>query len=108
MTMKSILTEYEEISIFSGISAECHHHLIFGSGLRKLADEDGLWIPLTNSEHNMSQEGRLYQIHDNATAEKLSKIAGQLAWEKHAVIEYGYNDQEVREAFINRYGISYL
>ncbi len=105
---KSRVTEYGERSIFRGISGGCRHQLIFGSGLRKLADEDGLWIPLTNSEHNMSHEGRLYQIHDNPTAEKLSKIAGQLAWEKHAVIEYGYNDQEVREAFINRYGISYL
>ena len=104
----SIVTEYPDISAFSGLPTECRHHLIFGSGLRTLADEDGLWIPLTHAEHNMSREGNLYQIHDNPTAEKLSKIAGQLAWERHAILSYGYGEDEVREAFRNRYGISYI
>lgn len=106
--MKSILTDHEHISAFSCARAECRHHLIFGSGLRQLAEEDGLWIPLTHSEHNMSRDGRLYHIHENATAEKLSKIAGQLAWEKHAISTFGYSEEEAREAFRNRYGISYL
>ncbi len=108
MKNKSIVTAYEEISVFSGKFAECRHHLIFGSGLKSLADEDGLWIPLTHTEHNMSSQGLLYQIHDNPSAEKLSKIAGQLAWEKNAILTIGYSDTEAREAFRNRYGISYL
>ncbi len=104
----SILTDYDIISALSGKRAECHHHLIFGQGLRELADEDGLWIPLTNAEHNMSPQGILYQIHGNPPAEKLSKICGQLAWEKKAILTVGYSEDEAREAFRHRYGISYL
>ena len=41
--LKSILTEYTELSAFSASAKECDHHLIFGSGSRKLADqEDGV------------------------------------------------------------------
>ena len=105
---KSIVTEYEDISAFSQSPAECHHHLIFGRGLRELADEDNLWIPLTNAEHNISSYGLLYQVHGNPTAEKLSKMAGQLAWEKHTIFTTGCNEHEARMFFRNRYGISYL
>ena len=105
--MHSILTQYEDISAFSGSTSECRHHMIFGSGVRKLAEEDGLWIPLTHKEHNMSPEGLIMQIHGNPTAEKLSKICGQLAWEKQAILD-GHTDEEARNAFIRRYGISYL
>jgi hypothetical protein len=106
--IKSIVTEYEDISAFSGAPAQARHHLIFGSALRKLADEDNLWIPLTNAEHNMSPHGLLYQIHSNPTAEKLSKMLGQMAWEKNAIYQTGCNPAEARQFFRNRYGISYL
>lgn len=110
---KSIITNYDKISAFSGLPSECEHHVIFGRGLRELAEQDGLWIPLRNSEHNMSSKGTIYQIHSNPAAEKLSKMVGQLAWEKKYVIDKyempfeGIND-EAREAFIARYGKSYL
>lgn len=120
--MKSILTEYEDISAFSQAPSECTHHLIFGRGLRELADKDGLHIPLTNSEHNMSADGKLYQVHDNPPAEKLSKMLGQVAWEKNYLAEKlanvnkdGLDEQsvsewyaEARRAFLKRYQISYL
>jgi len=116
MAKKSIVTEYEDISAFSGAPAECTHHLIFGRGLRELAEKDHLWIPLTNAEHNMNSHGQRWQVHENAPAEALSRIAGQLAWEK----EYIANElcttdslkeilyKEAREQFRKRYGISYL
>ena len=111
--MKSIVTEYTNISAFSQNPRECDHHLIFGSGLRKLADEDGLIIPLTNKEHNMGQTTE--RIHENQAAEKLSKIAGQLAYEKEyyrsaleALKETDADSDPAREAFRERYGISYL
>ena len=110
---KSIITNYENISAFSGVPKECDHHCVFGRGLREKADDDGLWIPLTNKEHNMSSKGTINQIHGNPAAEKLSKMVGQLAWEKKYVIDKyempfeGIND-EAREAFIARYGKSYL
>ena len=112
---KSILTEYEDISVFSGRPAEAKHHLCFGRGIRNLAEEDGLYIFLTNSEHNLSPQGTINQIHGNPAAEKLSKICGQLAFEKHYVAEflrehYKFDgiEEKAREAFRKRYGASYL
>ena len=113
---QSIVTEYTDISAFSGAPAECRHHLCFGRGIRELAEQDGLWIPLTNAEHNMSPNGQRYQIHENPPAEALSRMLGQVAWEK----EYIANElsateslkailyKEAREEFRKRYGISYL
>lgn len=115
--MKSRVTNYEQYSAFSGTPSECKHHLIFGGALRKLADEDGLYIGLTNAEHNLSPKGTINQIHGNPAAEHLSKIAGQLAWERNYLIErqllpfdnsYDEISEEAREAFRQRYGKSYL
>ena len=47
------------------------------------------------------------QIHDNIAAEKLSKMLGQVAWEKQKIIE-GHEPRLVREEFRKRYGKSYL
>ena len=106
--MKSIVTEYTNISAFSQNPRECDHHLIYGSGLRKLADEYGLTIPLTNREHNLGNDTE--KIHGNQAAEKLSKMVGQLAYEKEfykKALGAGEEDP-AREAFRKRYGISYL
>lgn len=111
--MKSILTNYDNYSVISGTPKDCEHHLIFGRGLKKLADEDGLIIPLTNAEHNMSSRGLIYQIHENPMAESLSKICGQLAWEKEYVahlceIPFYEVKEEAREEFRKKYGRSFL
>ena len=59
------------------------------------------------SINNMA--GGTRQIHDNSVAEKLSKIAGQLVWEKEYYHKlYGYENDPAREAFRKRYGRSYL
>lgn len=106
---KSIVTEYTEISAISGKPAECRHHLLFGRGIRRLAEEDSVWVPLTNSEHNMSSRGTINQLHGNPIAEKLSKIAGQLAWEKEYYRERIGDEEDIsRREFRKRYGISYL
>lgn len=109
----SIVTEFTEISAFSGAPAECRHHCIYGRGLRELAEEDHLWIPLTNREHNMSTYGLIFQIHENPAAEKLSKMVGQLAWEKEFYrnllkLHEDHDADIARERFRARYGISYL
>jgi len=98
-----MVTEYTEICAICGRPRECEHHLIYGS-THKLADEDGLTLPMCHNCHNM---GKLTsKIHGNSMAESLSKIAGQLAWEK----EYYKKIPEdpAREAFRKRYGVSYL
>ena len=111
--VKCILTEYTELSAFSASPKECIHHLIPGNGLRKLADEDGLVIPLTNYEHNRGPIEE--RIHGNIAAEKLSKMLGQVAYEKEyyrslleAVDELEKGEDPAREVFRRRYGISYL
>ena len=114
---KSIITRYENYSVFSGVPAECHHHLCFGNGMREKADADGLWIPLLNKEHNLSSKGTINQIHENPIAEKLSKFLGHMAWEKRQVIiqlseatgkSVEEIEDEVRENFRKRYLISFL
>ena len=105
---KSIITEFEDISAFSGRPREAYHHVIFGSGLRKLANEDRLILPLTHSEHNMGTSTEC--IHGNPAAEKLSKMVGQLAWEKEYYRSRTVPDgsDPAREAFRKRYSQSWL
>lgn len=119
---KSIVTNYEQYSVFSGTPAECRHHLLNGRGIRDLAEKDGVWIPLLNSEHNMSTKGTINQIHGNPAAENLSKMLGQMAWERHylakklaEVNDKGLDimsieewEEEARSAFRERYGKSFL
>lgn len=84
-----------KICAMCGKIADCEHHLIFGMGLRELADQDGLTIPLCNECHTTGRD----RIHGNVAAERLSKMLGQALWES----KYGY-----REQFRERYGRSYL
>lgn len=101
--MKSIVTKFEGISAITGRRATSKHHLVFGRGFRKLAEEDGLWIPIDDDSHNMGK----YAIHGNPTAEALSKMCGQLAFEKYWVAK-GDTEDEARERFRKRYGRSWL
>jgi len=121
---KSILTKYEKNSAFSGTPATCQHHLIFGryKAWRDISDRYGLWIPLIDSEHNFSSTGTKNQIHDNPAAEKLSKMLGQVAFEKDYLAKKlanankdGLDDKsvdewydEAREAFRKEFGESFL
>ena len=103
--MRSILTEYQYECAICGRPAECEHHLVFGNGLRPLADKDGLKIPMCNNCHNMG--GGKNQLHETPIAERLSKIAGQLAFENERIIE-GCDPQSARDEFRRRYSGSYL
>ena len=111
--MKSRVTNCEQYSVFSGAPTNTHHHLLFGRGIRNLAEQDGIWIPVTDAEHNMSSKGTINQIHGNPAAEHLSKIAGQLAFERNYLIDkyelpFDNWGEEAREAFRQRYGKSFL
>ncbi len=94
---KSIITDYENICFLCGRPAEGEHHLLFGTGKRRLAEEDGLKIPICNQCHTLGVvTGR---IHDNPMAEKLSKMLGQALYETRI---------GSRQEFMKRYGKSYL
>lgn len=116
--MKSIVTEYGTICFICGRGAEADHHLIFGTDGRELSEKDGLKVPVCNDCHNMGEVPK--RIHGNPMAERMSKIIGQLAWEKEQILECAdlvdaKGDEgrkelldEVREKFRKRYGVSYL
>lgn len=107
---KSIVTKYTEICAFCGAPAQAMHHLVFGTSERKISDNDGLVLPVCNECHNMNGSGKnTRMIHGNSAAETMSKMIGQLAWEKHKIAgSPGMTEDEAREAFQKRYGRSYL
>lgn len=94
---KSIVTDIETICFFCGTPKECDHHLLFGNGIRELAEEDGLIVPVRNKCHNIGRNTE--RIHENIMAEKLSKMLGQAMYEAKI---------GTREDFRIRYGRSYL
>lgn len=103
--MKAFITAYPKNCLFCGRPTGTKHHLVFGRALRRLADEDGLTIPICDGCHNMG--ALLERIHENPMAEKLSKMMGQLAYEK-SLVATGLSEEEAREHFRKRYGVSYL
>lgn len=94
---KSIVTEYNKICVFCGAPAECEHHLLFGNGIKPLAEADGLKVPSCNKCHNLGKVNE--RIHENPMAEKLSKMLGQAMYEAKI---------GTREEFRKRYNGSYL
>lgn len=101
----TILTKYDGFCMFCGKPCYSEHHFLFGVGIRNLAEEDGIKGPACEQCHTSGKV--INRIHDNPMAEKLSKIVGQLAFEKRKVAE-GMTEDEAREAFRKRYGRSYL
>jgi hypothetical protein len=105
---KSILINenYSSICAFCGkpLNNKTEHHLLFGKD-RAYAEQDGIKLPACDNCHTMGKNTD--KIHGNIMAEKLSRIAGQLAYEKQKVSE-GFSCDEARESFRKRYGKSFL
>lgn len=85
--------------------AEVEHHLVFGSSLRRLAEEDNLKIKICNDCHTLG--AKISRIHDNTAAEALSKMLGQALYENN-MLANGATPTQARKNFKERYGISYL
>lgn len=94
-----------KICAFCGKEAECEHHLVFGRGRKQIADRDHLTINLCNRHHNMGSIDE--RIHDNRSAERLSKMLGEALWMLNQVTDNTRQD-ELKKAFIERYGENYL
>lgn len=105
--MNTVVTEFTDICAICGKPAQCEHHLIYGDygSQRKAADKDGIKLPMCDKCHNLAVKP-VDRIHGNSMAESLSKIAGQLAWEKE-YYRQGQDDVARRE-FMRKYGRSYL
>lgn len=85
------------------------HHLVFGWSLRTLANEDKLIIELCDYHHNLG--GLLERIHGNPMAEELSKMLGEMMYERNYIAKVTDREdliEEARESFRNRYGRNYL
>lgn len=95
--------EYSMYCFFCGTPCNHEHHLLFGKGVRNLAEDDGLKVHICPRCHTMGKQ--LERIHDNPMAEKLSKMLGQMAFERNEVSK-GATIDEARELFRKRYGFS--
>ena len=80
--------------IFCGKQTNTKHHLIFGVSLRKLADQDGLWVVCCDDCHNLATKPH-DRIHGNSMAEKLSKMLGQALWEMNEVSKSLSTDDDI-------------
>lgn len=93
-----MITKYDKNCVICGCPTTDFHHTIFGA-LRHIADKHNLVIPMCRICHT--------ELHGNTVACELSRIVGQLAYEKHKVAE-GLTEDEAREAFLHEFGRSYL
>lgn len=83
----------------------CRHHCLHGRGIKKLAEEDGLWIWICDSCHNMSSES----VHLDPERKKdkaLQKLAQDTLISKYR--KQGYPEQIAKDMFLSRYGRFYF
>ena len=80
------------------------HHIFSGTANRKLSEEDGLVVDLCHSCHNEPPNG----VHFNKDNMHRLHVHGQRIWEMGKIVNDGMTDEQAREAFIKRYGRSYL
>lgn len=100
-----MITKFDELCIICNKKATDVHHLIPGTSGRRLCDSDGLTVPLCRECHD--------QIHRNDKMLVMSKIIGQLAYERDFLItkyELPFDDlsTECRAAFMERYSKGYI
>ena len=94
-----MLTEFSEFCVICGRPKTDIHHCVFGNSKRRIADTDGLTMPLCREHHEAMHNGKGMQV--------MSHIAGQLYFERNMCAQ-GLTPDEAREYFRKRYGVSYL
>lgn len=99
--------KYSGYCFFCGkpLDRKNEHHCVFGNGLRKLADEDGLKVTTCDYCHTLGNV--LNRVHDNPMAEKLSKMFGQAIYERNECAK-GVTLEDARESFRKRYGKAFF
>ena len=71
-----------------------HHHCLHGTGDRKKADEDGLWVWLCNDCHR--------KLHDKGEHNKELQALAQRTYIKEQM-KIGYPEEAAREIYFKRY-----
>jgi thymidine kinase len=103
--MAESIIDKSNYCVFCGAETSTKHHLIFGLSQRQIAEDEGVYIPVCDYHHTLGDITR--RIHDNTIAERLSKMYGQVCWEKRKISEKGCTEDEAREMFIKRFGRNY-
>jgi len=103
--MKGRVTDYDGLCVICGNQAECEHHLLFGTFGREFSEKFGLKVPMCNRCHNMGKNSEC--VHGGSLSETMSRIIGQLSYEKMKVAE-GMSEREARKDFQSEFGSSFL
>ena len=103
MVKESVVTDYMDYCFICGAPKEHTHHLIEGVANRQKSDKYKLIVPVCGNCHNMSKDS----IHGNTKMDAMSKIIGQLAFEREEVAN-GLTKEQAREKFRKEFGKSYL
>lgn len=83
----------------------CRHHCLHGRGIKPLAEQDGLWIWICNSCHNMSSES-VHLDPERKKDKKLQVLAQQAFIENF--MKKGVSEEIARDTFRQRYGRFYF
>lgn len=86
------------------------HHLIFGSYSRTPADDEHIYIDICEDCHTKALRV-IDRIHDNVAAERLSKMLGQMMYERDYIARNTMQDnilQKARASFMAKFGRNYL
>ena len=62
MKTVGIVTKYNNNCIFCGRPTTEEHHLLFGNGFRKLAEEDGIKVPVCEYCHTRARSHSVSMI----------------------------------------------
>ena len=92
---KPSILQRDKVCYISGTERNLHlHHIYFGTGLRKISDENGFWCYLTLEYHNGSNKG----VHFNRELDLYLKRECQKKFE----------ETHTREEFMKLIGKNYL
>ena len=95
MEKRSMITDRMDRCYVCGRPNPQIHHIFYGTANRRLSDQDGFIVPLC-AEHHTGDHG----AHFNTILDRQLKQEAQMVWERDL--------ENSREAFIKRYGRSYL
>ena len=95
MARFSVITPIMDACYICGAKHPQIHHVFYGTANRRLSDADGFVVPLCQ-EHHTGRHG----VHFDPAASLALKQRCQTFWEQDMGLS--------RDAFIRRYGRSYL
>ena len=94
-----MITAYADFCIICNRPRTDIHHCVYGVANRRLADTDGLTMPVCREHHEM--------MHNDKSMQIMSHIVGQLYYERN-LCATGISPEDARNSFLRRYGKSYL